>query len=66
MVTKKKINYLWKNVRFILKDKKKNFPVVEGVITKTINDEEFEIKWKFCTNNQEILTILNKNEFHIC
>ena len=66
MVTKKKINYLWKKVWFILKDKKKNFTVVEGIITKTINDEEFEIKWKVETNNDEILTILNKNEFHIC
>ena len=60
MVTKKKINYLWKKVRFILKDENKNFPLVEGIITKTINDEEFEIKWKVKTNNDEILTILNK------
>lgn len=66
MVTKKKINYIWKNVWYILQDKKQNFPVVEGIIIKQIDDELFEIKWKVKTNNDEILTILNKNEFHLC
>jgi len=66
MVSKKKINYVWKRVRFILKDINKNFPVVEGIITKEISDEEFEIQGKIKTNNDEFLTILNKNEFHLC